>query len=297
METGMDVGLGELAPVDGASMVAWSEDKRKEFCGIFEDRSTAAGEILFLTACAVYESAKNRHFIPAAPGFRDKLFDNHNRRHNYRHEIGGRTHEELNQIAKDRAKSILDTLPASRDAVEVIDSETASKMRKKERLDEQLKELQEELEELPIEIKMSEMDQSMTLGQFREYVELEVEKRKKLVAKVQKVGGQARGLEQEISKKLYHGLPGLKDAVAKVITAHLERATFLSTTTRRVVEKVKFGDSAEAMTLLSTFEQDELKVSDGVRAEFAGALEALNLHAAKRSKKKALEKAQEGEAK
>lgn len=285
MSEGMDVGLGEMVQVSATSMVAWSDDKRKQFCGLFEDRSSAAYEILFLTACAIYDSAKNRHFIPAAPSFHEKLFGNF--RNHYRSSVGGRSHEELRQIARDRAKTILDTLPASRDAVEVIDSETAGKMRKKEKLDEKLAELQAELEDLPCEIKMSEMDQSMTLGQFREYVELEVEKRKKVMATVQRVGGQARALEVEISKKLYHGLPGLKEAVAKVITAHLERATFLNATTRRVVEKVTFGDSEEAMTLLSGFEQDELKVSDSVKAEFAGALEALNLHAAKKSKRKA----------
>ena len=46
---------------------------------------------------------------------------------------------------------------------------------------------------------------------------------------------------------------------------------------RRVSERVAFGDSDGALSLLEFFEKDEAVVSDNIQAEFDTALEKLHL--------------------
>ena len=51
---------------------------------------------------------------------------------------------------------------------------------------------------------------------------------------------------------LYHGLPGLFDAVVKVVNDYMERATAFSALNRRVGEQVQFCDSEAALEMLAT---------------------------------------------
>jgi hypothetical protein len=107
------------------------------------------------------------------------------------------------------------------------------------------------------------------------------------------MGEELQEMEIRISKALYAGIPGISDAIIKVINEHYERITALGNMCRRVSERVAFGDSAEALSLLSFFEKDEATVSDTIQAEFDAALVKLNLtktavrklKAAKRTKK------------
>jgi hypothetical protein len=91
-------------------------------------------------------------------------------------------------------------------------------------------------------------------------------------------------LDNQINKALYLGLPGLSDAVIKVVADHLERAVAFDQTTRRVTEKVLFGDSEAAMELLKGFERDEVTVSDNIKAEFSAAMLKLGIAAGKKTR-------------
>jgi len=70
-------------------------------------------------------------------------------------------------------------------------------------------------------------------------------------------------------------LPGLSEAVVKLITQYTDKATAFSALNRRVAEQVQFGDSEAALSMLKSFEKDEATVSSEVREQFDQALEAL----------------------
>jgi hypothetical protein len=137
--------------------------------------------------------------------------------------------------------------------------------------------LADELAEVGDKVSMSDCDQDMTIGAFRKMIKDRDAKKRSLVAQLDEIGKEGCALEAAIGKALYAGLPGLTEAVIKVVNNHNDRATALCQVMRRVEEKVMFGDSAQALEILSTFEKDEVSVSEEVRAEFGLAMEKLSL--------------------
>lgn len=279
-----------LAKVSNSSIALWSDDKKKEFVDLFDRRSRTAQYLLKKTALIIIEKAHYKHFIgirvygelsekASAVGLHDRRANHYDPK-----SIGGRSMDELDTIAGERAKLILDELPPITKAVEIIDPVTAKLMKEQEKLIQTLKELRSELNLLPTTVSMREVDSTMSIGAFLEHIEAIEDKRAKVVQKMQKVGAKGQELDNVINKKLYNGLPGLSEAVVNVVTQYLDRSTGLNAVTRRVEEKVKFGDDAGAVELLKGFEKDEVTISDSVKAEFSAALEKLNLLGAKSKK-------------
>ena len=269
--------LALAAAGGGGSMALWSDDKRSDFVNLFKSRSRAGQYILLATAQTIANQAQQKHFIGIQT--RDSLntqFHVPNDPGDY-YKVGGRLTSELNQIAAQRAELILNELPPIKMAVQIIDPDTALKMHNREELLEKMKELKAQIEELPTNISMAELDQDMTIGAFRTMVKDLEKKRKALVEKMCEHGKEGQELDEIINKRLYKGLPGLSEAVVSVVNQYIDRAKALDATTRRVEERVRFGDSAGAVELLQGFERDEVTVSDNVKAEFQAALEKLTL--------------------
>lgn len=290
--------ITDLVPtaVSGTEQMAeWSDEKKADFVKTFEKRSYAARVILEMTADAILSTASTRKFIS------DKHVNQIDRsgkvsRHcgYYRdiEEVTGRTHDDLYKIAQEQAKAVLKGLPPLKKAVQIIDPETAKRIDKRDKLIAKGKKLRDELIALAEPIEMEELDQSMTVGEFRKMIKDRERRQKRIVDTLEEVAKEGNTLENAINKALYAGLPGLSDAVVKAAQDCYERSTALDATTRRVAEQVKFGDSAAAMDILRRFEKDEAEVSTEIKAEFQDALKTLKLAATRKRKttKKALPK-------
>lgn len=275
--------------ISTSDMQAWSDEKKDAFCQTFEAQSYDARQILVMVADSIVSLAAARYFIPQNPVFRDRL--QADRVKVERFGSSTRSMDELSRVAQQQAKDILDNLPSSRDAVAVIDMETAKKMDRREKIEEQLTALLEEYSNLDMEIDIDDVPQDWTVKRFKDHVKAEIKKREALLQKIEKLNDEGSTLQREISKKLYKGLPGLKEAVSKVVQAHYEKAVHLGTLTRQITQQVRFGDSAEAMKILGLFESNELEVSASVKAEFATAMKTLVPKTSRRSTKKTTKKA------
>lgn len=267
----------------------WTDEKKKDFVATFEARAKAGRWILLHTADIILETAHRRQFISdkhLKKLNRDKQDISTRWSKNYGlsdeplgDAVGGRTLNDLTSIARERAELVLSELPPLKKAVRIIDAGTADKIERKEKIVAQLRKLKEQLEDdlLAGPIRMSELDQKMTIGEFRKMVSQRVKTRKDIFRKMDDLAVEGTRLENEINKSLYKGLPGLSDAVLNVAQRHYDRATALDEMTRRVGERVMFGDSEAAMEMLKSFEKDEQTVPEDVKAEFKNALEKLRV--------------------
>ena len=274
------------------NLALWSDEKKQSFVDTFDARIRVARYILIETADKIFEKALGKHFISEKhrKGLPDKfavtpsdLWDVTKDRYGYQnHEsIGGRPHEELDTIADERAGEIIDQLPRLNDAVRILSPAVSLMIEKKTKLLAKGKEIFTAAEELAGSIDMADLDQDMTLAKFRQMVKDREKKRLSLLSKLDEIGTEGNELESKINKFLYDGLPGLSDAVIKVINDYIDRAAGFSGLNRRVGEQVKFGDSEAAMEMLKTFEKDEVKISTDIKAQFDAALQALKVAAKK----------------
>ena len=285
------------------SITLWTEDKRKDFAKTFDNKAKAARFILYRTAEIITDAGLKRQFIGSmhttkiwgekgkhwTSGGHHRIYDDVAKGHYYSRgegSVGGRAIADLNLIAEERAKHILNELPAVQDAVLVIDAVTGKKMIRREQLEAKAKDLVAKLEELGGKVLMSEVDQDMSVRAFRKYVVDRIKARRPVADKLKEVTEEIHELRRAIDKALYRGLPGLADAVVKVAKQHVERSYALDAVSRQVQDRVIFGDSAAALEMLQGFEKDEVTVSDAVKAEFSSALEKLKLLGIKNKKKK-----------
>jgi hypothetical protein len=267
-------------------MAEWSDEKRADFVATFEKRSRAARTILEMAAEEMMEVASRRKFISA------KHVNQVRKAHTVTHRYGrvseeetGRTYEDMHKIAQEQAEAVLKGLPPLKKAVQIIDPDTAKKIDQRDKLIAKGKKIRDELVDLAEPIRMGELDQSMTIGEFRKMVKDRERRQKRLIDTLEEIAKEGNQLENAINKALYAGLPGLSDAVVKAVNDCYERSNALDATTRRVAEQVKFGDSTAAMDILRRFEKDEAEVSDEIKAEFQGALKKLKLAGVKRRAK------------
>lgn len=297
-----DVAGEFLSRVSAAEMVAWSDDKKGEFCSTFEARVRASRTIIRMTALRVLETAESRRFISQRHLRKYRSSRDHGlnnafgtyhlmdaRGHNgYANTVGGRSIESLADIAQARAKEILDQLPALATVVSVIDPATSAKIRRKEKLQEDCTALAEEIAEVCQPISMSEMAEEspkMTLVQFLQLVNDREEKRQSIEKKLLKYVTEGKMLEEVIAKALYKGIPGLSEAIIQAVDDLMAQDDSLDIMSRRVTEKVKFGDSDAALGILQHFEADEVQVKSEIKDKFQKAIDSLNLPKAKRAKK------------
>jgi len=271
-----------MAQAEAQGITTWSEEKKKDFVGIFGQRSKCAQYILIKTALIVLERAQSRRFISRK--HRDELdpvtvnyLVETSYASGYTAKVGGRDVNDLNKIAEERAEAILKELPPLKQAVQVINTDIAKKIGEREALLKKAKDLKSKLEELNNVISMADVDQKMTVGDFREMVKDRERKRRALALALSEVGEKGCELDTAINKALYEGLPGLSDAVISVVVSYIDRSKALDTVSRRVEERVLFGDSDAALELLKGFEKDELEVEGSIKDEFRAALEKLNV--------------------
>lgn len=283
---------GMLAQAGTENITLWSESKKKDFTTTFAQRVEVARYILEKSANLIArKAAKNRYVsdkhlgqfgedIALFPDGRDDL----DRARDSSHVIGGRAERDLYRIAGERADTVLSSLPPIRDAVLVIAPEVSAMMDEVQLLLARGQQLTDELNKVTTTIVLSELDPTTTIGEFLAMVKEREDRRKELCSELEEVAEKGNRLDSAVARQLYAGLPGLSDAVCKVIRNHLDRSTALDTMGRRVTEQVMFGDSAVALDLLRTFEKDELAVTTEVEAEFIAAMDTLRA-AAKAGKK------------
>ena len=265
----------DLTVVASGEMSTWSEAKRLDFVATFHKRALCSRYVLLRTAELCMETAQRRQFIS---NFHVKEIEKRTKRpylqahygsleltdnrNSYNRTVSGRSVEELDSIAGERAAALLDGLPALKLAVKIVNADLAKKIERKEECEKRGQVLLDELK-------------TMTVGAFRAMVKERGRRNDAILDELEELGELGGKLEREICKALYAGLPGLSDACIDVIVGCYEQAAALDTTTRRVEEQVKFGDSATALELLRTFEKDEVQVSDEVAARFKEAMATL----------------------
>lgn len=275
-------------------MHSWSEPKRHEFVRLYKQRQRIAQQLLFMTARSVQSIAIAKKFlgadrtvsIPAPPRTcwhnQEAEEGTIDRQGNYY----GRPWEELERIAGERAEGILRELPPVKKALQLVLPDIVELMDQVEALKKKGQALHDKYTALVEPIEVRELDQSMTLGDFRKLLSTREDDADKTLRELRKISDEAQGIQRSIDKRLYRGIPEIGPAVEKVIKAYVERGQALSELGRRVEERVLFGDNAAAVELLQQFEKDEVQVSDGVKAEFASALSALKLRKAQLAPKK-----------
>lgn len=270
---------------DDETISLWSEQKKDEFVKLFKDRARVSAAILNEMAIDVLEEATQKRYVNRRAISSLQLTNRSDQfdpmpggySHYRTNTIGGRPSDEIFGIAKKRAKKILSELPALRDAVNVIDPDTAAKLDEADKFKSQLESLHKRLSDLSEPIKMSELDQSMTIGAFRKHVKDVEDERGRITLEVKRLGREHNELEAVVAKKLYSGVPGLSEAIIATIKSLLERVTALDVMSRRVEEQVKFGDSKAALKLLSHFEKDEVDVSASTHQQIKDAVAKLGL--------------------
>lgn len=272
------------------ALETWSDDKRKSFCKMLEDRIRASAYLNVKTAEIIADKAYNRKYLgqgtnvfkPAGAPTSWECRDKERVTVNYERtteQAGGRNLSELDHLAEERAMEVLKELPPLKKAVQIIAPDVAKMIEDRDEVLEKGLKLKKQLDELPTTLAMKDLDQQMTIGEFRKMVKDLDSKRRKLVEDLNDLGREGAELEDTINKRLYSGLPGLSEAVIKVIHDHYERGVALFQLNRRVSEKVMFGDSAAATDILQKFEKDEVQVDSSIKSEFSGAMEKLKLAA------------------
>lgn len=265
----------------GAGLVLWSEDKKKEFCLLFKDRSVCAAEILQMSTRLIVEEASRRSFINSrvAATLIEKLEEARDGRqvHNL-----SRPHTDLQRVATERASTVIKELPSKFEAWSVLQPEVAEKLKRISAIEAEMRKLSSAFEELPDEIRISDMPGTMTLGEFTKHVNDVRDKRDNILRKLNKLATEGNELNRQVDKALYSGNKELSDAVRKLVTANIEKLVSLAVTTRRVEERVLYGDNEAALQMLQTFEKDELAISQNTVGEFMGVLNNLGIGKAKR---------------
>ena len=286
-----DAALAIRNEADG--MQKWSDAKKDDFCKVFENRARASSYILVRTAYELLETAERRQFVgnKAVHKLKHEVHatqclesdpDPDGKRYGYGDfKVGGRLKSELDKIAEARAEEIFQNLPPLRQAVQLIKPDVAKKIDKVETLKKEAKKYSDLLEkpEYNSAIRLSQVNQKMTVAAFRQFVKDRVKQRKEVIEKLNETAAEAIELEDEIAKELYQGVPEICDAILDVARRHMERAVGFGSMTRRVQEHVKFGDSKAAVDMVKQFEQDELAVSSAIKDEFNQALEKLKMTA------------------
>jgi hypothetical protein len=258
---------------DDKSITTWDDAKRRDFVDVFKKRAIVGCYLFSLTAHYVKHGAQYKKFISPKhiAGLPDSRCYGHK-------DLDGRNDAELREIAQKRADAILAELPPLKEAIQIISPETAKKLDKLAALKEEANTLFTRMTELAEPIDMADdAYQSMTVAAFREMVQRLLDERKETGRKLDDLAEKGTALENEINKALYSGIPGLSEAVCKTVKDLIEREKALDEVTRRIEERVMFGDSQAALEMLQRFEKDEVTVSSEVRAEFRKALDALKL--------------------
>lgn len=263
------------------SMSLWSDEKRKDYVKLFKERSGRSYRLYWLTAWEILNETYRKGYLSYAQN--QKAYEELNRE-NRTH---GYANAEDTALAKDRAKEILQKLPSLNKVMAILDPDTSKLMDERDEVLAKGQELADKLQEYPEEIKLSEVEQDMTIGQFRAYVKKLDSEKKQLVEEMDELGKRGQDLEKQIGKALLKGIPGLSQEILDVITELVNKAKALQVITNRVEEQVLYGDCENAMEMLRHFHKDEAKIEGEIKEKFLNSLEKLQLlHVKKKAPKK-----------
>lgn len=281
---------------ESVSITSWSDTKKSDFVDLFNRRSKVAQYILLTAAHTIVNKAREKYYIGQKLAVEllesmtpdSTLYDRRADRHwNDPVTVGGRSITELGEIAQERAELVINELPPVRKALDIIDPATSKMMARKLEILEAMKVLRNKVEAIACVIDLTDPDvQNLTVKEIRARVKEQERKKEALIHELTDLGKEGVELNNSINKRLFNGIPELSTAIKDVVVQYIDRAKALQATTRRVEERIKFGDSEEALELFRAFERDEASISDTVKTEFLNALERLNL----KTKKKALKK-------
>ena len=291
------------ASSDTNAIALWSDAKKTDFLKTFHDRAAVARFLLRYTAGKVFAAAMRRKFISekhaaaldrrCGTNIVGRLrhgdtailflelgmiqgYDRYDVKDRNREVVvGGRSFPELDRIAEERSQLILNELPPVKQAVQIIAPDVAKMIDRRDSLLVKGQVTTDALNEVSTAIKLSEVDETMTVKALHQMIRARDLRRRSLLQELRDIGTEGSDLEETISKRLFAGLPGRSEALLDVVSTHLERAPALEATERRVDEQVKFGDSEAALEILRHFEKDEVEVSASIKATFATALAAL----------------------
>jgi hypothetical protein len=201
--------------------------------------------------------------------------------HNYHFAAGStfgkRNSDELITVAKENAIRLMKELPPLQKAVKIIKPDTAKMIDRRDELLKKGQKLADELSDLCEEKSLSDYDQKMTIGNFQKMLIQQGDQKRTIVTELDKIGLEGTDLEKQIDKDLYGGIPGLSDALVNIINGLIDKCVSLGQLSRRVHEKVMFGDSKQALEILQNFERDELELSTATCRELREAVEKLGL--------------------
>ncbi len=284
---------------DSTTMASWSDEKKKDYVTLFKKRANASRYILRNTARIIASTTKEKQFL-GVPRYNalveecnnfqgDEVIESrpHHDRNNHEQWATAfdRTRSDLDGMAQDRASALIKQLPSMNAAMQILDMETFEKMQRRDTLREQGQNLVDEFQELSVDIKLSELDQNMTIGQLlASQKELEA-KRAAILKQLDEISTEGQRLEREINKALFKGMPGIGDEIAAVVKELYQQSRDLGVTTRDIENTVLYGDCREALHILESFKTDERKVTSAVGQRFQASLEALKLRVAKTPKK------------
>ena len=267
----------ELIVVENCKDIAtWSDEKKKDFTKTFQNRVDSSRYILQCMSNYIMSKAASKKFISNkhVNNFNAKYAGNFISRQ-YGIKIGGREPAELDSIAEKQADKVLKELPPLKNVVSILTPDIAKKIEEKEKILVKAQKITDEFVELSEPIHLADIDQKMTVGDFRKMVNKNEKRRKILALSLEDLGKTGQELEREIDKALYAGIPGISDAVIKAASTHIEKSIALDQLGRRVEEQVMFGDSTAALELLRGFEKDEETLVGDVKSEFKKALAVL----------------------
>jgi hypothetical protein len=284
---------GDSTLLDG--MAAWDTPRRLAFVQTLQDRGNVHAALAMMEVEILLDIAEGRHFISQKhrEEISSKTAKSHFRIDNWESLLGygtyqygnrndntycGRSRDELKQIAEESAKAIAKNLPKLADAVRVIDVATADKIDEARALRTELDGHEATLKDLTAPLVLTEYAKQhpkATVTDFVQLVEGRANAAKTLVETMNKLGQKGRELQQLIDKALYEGLPGLSEAVVELAVEKIKSVSAMPQMMRRVSETVQFGDSAQATTMLSTFEKDELKLDGSIKEKFKEAMDKL----------------------
>ena len=289
--------VGESA----AAMALWTDDKKKDYVGLFKQRANASMYILRNTARELASRAKEKQFL-GVPRY-NKLVeecmqfagedaiqgDYYNRQGNA--DLWRKTYDrsqvDLDAIVKQRVVSLIKQLPSLNAAMLILDAETHAKMLRRDELREKGQEITDKFAEVSVDVRLSDMDQSMTIGDFRKYMKDLESKRRAMLEELEEIGKECQDLERHINKALFKGLPGIGEEIESVVKELYQQSKDMGSTSRSVENTVLYGDCEAALAILESFKSDEQKVSTAIGLRFQNGLELLKLRlAGKKSKKK-----------
>ena len=258
------------------AMASWDTARRQMFNQTLAQRAASNRAVLLGSAHKVLEAARSRRFI--SQGQYAKAFETLPRFDLWRaHEGTGRTREDLASVIEERAKDIINQMPSLKEALRVMAPQLLKPLAEKEKLNAAAQRLYDAYAAKSRPLKMSELDQSMTLAQFRALVVKTEKERDALLKRLNDVSEKLHAIEKTVAEALVKGVPQLSDEIVAAAQQQAKRAEELLVMSRRVGEQVMFGDSKAAQDILKEYEADEKKVSEDFKATFAAALEKLKL--------------------